>query len=377
MNYEFPVIRHINKVLPAVEGREEFIVAEREGYTVVNYNVVMPDTFGSTNLTEEDVIRRECRGIIFDENGVTMSRPFHKFFNVNEREETQASRVDLSRKHTIFEKADGSMIRPLMIDGHLRLGTKMGITDIAMNAEAWLARQDPAKARWMKSVMQAGFTPLFEWVSPKNKIVVDYEEDDLILLAIRETFSGRYLNDFVGESPFTSIQTFPSQTQEIKMFIDSAYAEENCEGYVLRFEDGHCVKVKNDWYVRIHKALDRIRHDRHLVNLILEEELDDLLPNLPEADVARIHEFEEWFWNAFNNTEQWMKRLFEEVMEETEGDRKRIALEFVPTLENKKDAGLIFKMLDGVHPRDLLLDRVRAATGSNTKWDEFAKWLEK
>jgi hypothetical protein len=31
MHYEFPMIRHISDVLPHIEGREEFIVAEREG----------------------------------------------------------------------------------------------------------------------------------------------------------------------------------------------------------------------------------------------------------------------------------------------------------------------------------------------------------
>lgn len=45
MNYTFPEIRHISDVLPHVEGRSEFVVAEREGYTVINYVVAMADTF--------------------------------------------------------------------------------------------------------------------------------------------------------------------------------------------------------------------------------------------------------------------------------------------------------------------------------------------
>lgn len=32
MNYYFPEIRTIDDVLPHIEGRDEFIVAEREGY---------------------------------------------------------------------------------------------------------------------------------------------------------------------------------------------------------------------------------------------------------------------------------------------------------------------------------------------------------
>ena len=41
MNYEFPTIRNISDVLPAIMGRDEFVVAEKEGYTVINYNVMM------------------------------------------------------------------------------------------------------------------------------------------------------------------------------------------------------------------------------------------------------------------------------------------------------------------------------------------------
>ena len=41
MKYRFPHITHINDVLPAIEGRDEFIVAEREHYTVINYMVAM------------------------------------------------------------------------------------------------------------------------------------------------------------------------------------------------------------------------------------------------------------------------------------------------------------------------------------------------
>ena len=128
MNYEFPLIRNISDVLPAIAGRDEFVVAEKEGYTVINYNVMFADTFpdvdsGRTTISGERIqnfdaaIRRECRGIIFDTaTGEILRRPFHKFFNVNERDETQDHRVDLSRPHAILEKLDGSMIAPFIVN---------------------------------------------------------------------------------------------------------------------------------------------------------------------------------------------------------------------------------------------------------------------
>lgn len=110
MHYKFPEIRTIADVLPAIEGRSEFIVAEREFGTVINYVVAMADTFKMEG--PDDVmgaIRRECRGLIFAPDGTLMSRPFHKFFNVNEKDETQINALDMSQPHVVMEKMDGCL----------------------------------------------------------------------------------------------------------------------------------------------------------------------------------------------------------------------------------------------------------------------------
>lgn len=58
-----------------------------------------------------------------------------------------------------------------------------------------------------------------------------------------------------------------------------------------------------------------------------------------------------------------------------EDDRKRIALEYVPKLENKADASFIFRMLDGGNVRDLLLQHIEKNITTNVKWDACAEWL--
>lgn len=204
MHYKFPEIRTINDVLPHIEGREEFIVAEREGYTVINYAVSMEDTFppvnvagGSAKMRAErsltNRMRRECRGLIFYPDGRIMSRPFHKFFNIGEREETLPKNVNLTHSHVIFEKLDGSMIRPLLVDGHIRWGTKMGITEVAMQAETFVAKNKKYTdfAAWC---IENNLTPCFEWCSLKQQIVIAYPEDKLVLLAVRHNITGEYLN---------------------------------------------------------------------------------------------------------------------------------------------------------------------------------------
>jgi hypothetical protein len=47
-------------------------------------------------------------------------------------------------------------------------------------------------AEWSAQWIATGHTPLFEWCSPRNKILLEYEQDQLILLGMRQVASGRY-----------------------------------------------------------------------------------------------------------------------------------------------------------------------------------------
>lgn len=211
MDYDFPTIRHINDVLPAIEGFPEIIVAERDGFTVINYMVSTPELWkrdGNHQLAnfyggdEAWTIRRECRGLIFYPDGRLMSRPFHKFFNLGEKEETLPANVNFRKPHVLLSKMDGSMIRPLLVHDKLRLGSKMGITDVSIAAEQLLSGE---QREWLRMCVEQGITPLFEYVAPTNKIVINYEKPELIYLGQRLNFSGRYSNHGCREGLFPQV----------------------------------------------------------------------------------------------------------------------------------------------------------------------------
>lgn len=374
MNYAFPVIRHIDDVLPHISNRKEFVVAERDFGTVINYVVAMADTFDMTGPDDlAGAIRRECRGLIFDANGNLMSRPFHKFFNINEREETQTHAIDMMMQHVIMEKMDGSMIRPILVDGYLRLATKMGVTNVAMQAEEWLAASGDNVKGWLRSCVENGTTPLLEWVSPFNQIVLAYEEPDLVYLGSRDNVTGEYFFD--EDVPFTLVTRYGSIEGNLVDYISRQRGAEDREGDIIRFVDGHMVKVKNDWYVRIHKTIDRIVFDRNIVNLIINEEVDDVIPMLPQVQADRVREFESRFWRAFGNKERYILGRFDESQMHYGNDRKAIATQYVPLLEDNGVASFIFRMLDGHKVRELLLQHIEKHISTNTRWDECAKWM--
>jgi RNA ligase len=136
LHYNFPIIESINDVLPHIAGRPEFIVAKKDGYQVVNYVMSNSETFNGAT-PEQSAILRECRGLVFGEDGKVLSRRYHKFFNHGERGDQEP---DFCKPHVILEKLDGSMISPIWINGEgFRWTTKMGITDVAMQAEVFVA----------------------------------------------------------------------------------------------------------------------------------------------------------------------------------------------------------------------------------------------
>jgi RNA ligase len=193
MNYQFPEIRAIEDVLPHIEGRSEFIVAEREFGTVINYMVSYVGTFDMEGPDDlGGAIRRECRGLKFSPDGIIAARPFHKFFNIGEREETQPHLLDFTREHTIMTKLDGSMIHPMKVGNSIRWMSKMGITDVALQTEEFVSLNTKYQnfAEWC---IENTLTPIFEWCSQKQKIVIDYPEDSLTLLAVRHNITGEYL----------------------------------------------------------------------------------------------------------------------------------------------------------------------------------------
>ena len=373
MNYKFPEIRTIQDVLPHIEGRDEFIVADKGDYTVVNYAVSMTDTFDMTGPDDlGGAIRRECRGLIFDKEGNLISRPFHKFFNVNERPETQSSEIDISAPHTIMEKMDGSMIRPVPLNGSFRLGTKMGVTDIAEDAEKLLNEE---RIQFIEIMIADNKTPIFEYVAPDNQIVLPYETADLVLLAIRDNLNGEYI-PFNRHVPFNVVPVYGSVNESLSDYIVKARERENREGDIIRFADGHMIKIKNDWYVRIHKTLDRVTFDRNIVSLILNEEIDDAVGLLPNATKDRIVDFEKRFAERLHSLIDGYDRYYNTVVG-SGLDRKRYAQEWMPTIQKNDPFApqYVFGRFVGKDGREMILAYIEKHLTTNTRWDECAKWM--
>jgi len=381
MNYEFPEINHINDVIPHIEDLPEFRVMEKDWYTVINYMVALDDTF---SLVRERShynmkIRRECRGLIFDtETGKLLSRPYHKFFNVGEREETAINKVNLYEPHVVLEKLDGSMIRPIPTKEGFRLATKAGVTDVAMNAEVFIADKTNYR-EFILELIDDRKTPIFEWCSRKNRIVVDYPEDRLILTGIRDNENGLYVPYYkmTATASYANIPVVKAlaglAVQNIDLFVKQVREWDDGEGIVLRFDSGHMVKVKADDYVLRHKSKDQISQEKNVLQTILDDAVDDLVPLLTPEDAERVKAFQNAFWASVMDLCIDMDHLFQ-MGTKKYPDKKDFAVEYVQKEILPMLAPIMYAMKGGKGSRATIVDMISKSLTTQTKIDQN-RWL--
>lgn len=363
INYTFPVINNVDDIKEVLK-KTEFKVSQKDGYQVVNYAFADGSTF-------ETPLEAECRGLIFAPDGTILARRFHKFFNAGERADILLQ--DVANKmatmdYVIMEKLDGSMISPIprvdirsSNEVQFRLGTKMGITDVALQGEAWLVGKKNY-VEFINYCLSVGLTPIFEWCSSQQRIVLEYAEDNLILTAMRYNVHGTY---FTYEEMERYARTFNIplvKTLDKSLTIDQVKNLTDSEGIVIRFADGHMVKVKSDWYCKIHKVKDDVCSEAKVLQLILDEKIDDVLPVLMDEDKARVEAYRR---SALTHAAHFTMGLIHQyfkildvISRKTQDGVSR--KEFAEFVKDEKFKSLLFKMFDDKHePLTLVLDYVK------------------
>lgn len=405
-HYQFPHITHISQCLEAIKGCDAFHVAERDRHTIINYhqmgNDVFPDVMVEHDVTPPSVLvgkltvkrfdplaalRRECRGIVFGPDGKVIARRLHKFFNAGEREEVALERIDMSKPHVILEKLDGSMITPIPIGDHIRWGTKMGLTEVGFQAEEFVSTRENYVAM-ARHCIHYGITPIFEWCSRKQRIVVDYPQDRLVLIATRNNVTGEYSDyetlrniAYFWKVPVVGGVDIPwnhPTKRDLSFLINDMKTQDfkgQKEGYVVRFADGHSVKVKYEDYVRIHRVKDSISQEKRVVELVLNEKLDDVLPHLIDSDKKALSDFSNAFWAGVTSSTDKIAFVLGAWQEITKGDRKRFALEAQIDMKVKS---ICFALWDRPLVKRLILEelisRIGRNLGSQTAIDG-ARWM--
>lgn len=297
---QFAEITHIDQVREVIGDSEFFRIYTKDGYSVANYISIVAK-FPDWSEGRESAIMRECRGLLFcNDTGKILRRPFEKFHNLGEREETRYENLDWST-FEVYDKLDGSMVAPFMLQGELRWGTKAGITHMTPDIENFVER-NIKYVEFAQELVSAGWTPIFEFMAPQHRIVINYGSENMVLLAIRNIILGEYKSYEVAKELADSynipivnrwlVEDSESLTQAIRDM-------RGIEGVVALTGSGLRVKLKTLDYMDLHKNREAIAKEKYVVGLILNERIDDAIGLVPDHVKPRLIDYTESFLNQY------------------------------------------------------------------------------
>lgn len=307
----------------------------------------------------------ECRGIMFEMDGDKpvriASRPMEKFFNLNECPFTIG--LDLTKVVLAMAKEDGSLISSYIDKGRLGMKSKTSVySQQAAEALQWISApsNDAFKER-VTELAKNGFTCNFEYVAPTNRIVLDYQDRNLILLNVRENDTGEYVpytelfKDGVLRPYLVRGYDFDTSNED---FIEEIRAQEGIEGFIFELESGQKFKLKTKWYSALHHTKDSINNNQRLFEVIIAGGSDDIKAMFFGDDYAirKIETFEDIYRDYLTESLAELESLYAVIAGK---DRKDYAVTAQTVLKSKPGLfGIIMMAFGNGIDYDKVVERI-------------------
>lgn len=231
----------------------------------------------------------ECRGIMFemDADGPVRiaARPMEKFFNLGENPLTMD--INMDEVALVMTKADGSLVSTYMDQTNIAFKSKGSIKSSQAAEALQVFKQEHRIAfrERVTEITEAGYTCNMEYVAPTNRIVLPYQERDLILLNVRHNETGEYIpyRDLFKDAalrPFL-VEAYDPAT------IENVRDMKEIEGFVYELADGRKFKVKTEWYCALHHTKDSVNNNQRLFEVVVAGGADDVIAMFTGDDYAR------------------------------------------------------------------------------------------
>ncbi len=246
-----------------------------------------------------------CRGLVLDNEGNVIAKPFPKFFNYEEIKDDKYAHCEGCRRvgmincahpeecggwemrsvipnepFEVFEKMDGSLGIFFYYGGKWHMATRGSFT-----SEQAIKGLEIAKRLNYDKTCVIGYTYLFEIIYPENRIVVDYgDEERLVLLAVMNRRGEEFPYEEVEKDGWDIVNRYDGVNDYTKL---KEKISNDAEGYVIRFKSGMRMKIKGDEYVRLHRILTNFSTKDIWELLKNGEPLEPFLERVPD-------EFDAW-----------------------------------------------------------------------------------
>lgn len=300
----------------------DFNLDEKHIARIFNYRLGSYSAFCKDNAMN-------CRGTMFllknNEPKELLSLPMEKFFNNEENPKTQKLDFSIENIKYISNKLDGSLISTWSYNNELKLKSKGSIVskEVAAATKILDNSQYAELKEGIKKLEELGFTIDLEYTSPNNRIVIEYNEEKLSIVNIRNKENGEsfLVDDLPAEFNFLKkfeVETF--KPNNFNDFLKEIESLKNFEGLVVCLKNNQRVKIKTLNYLNLHHAKDAVNFReeitdfRRLYNCVVNEQADDLkslLRDMPEV-IKVIEKIEEQVIPNFNHMIKEVETFYNE-----------------------------------------------------------------
>lgn len=282
-----------------------------------------------------DNITLQCRGLVTNSEGKIVARPFKKFFNYEEHKPEDIP----NEEYVVYEKLDGSLGILFNYQKEWILATRGSFTSPqAIKGKEILDRHDISA--WRKDN-----TYLFEIIYPENRIVVDYgNEEKLVVIGGIHTETGEEIPDsslfWTQDSGFEVVTTYKTWGEGYDLLKEEISKDK--EGYVIRFKNGFRMKIKGEEYKRLHKILTNISNRDIWEYLKDNKSFDEILDKVPDEFYDWVKETARDLTMRFENIDNDYNDIFNSIFSLTESKK-----DFAEKAKRYPHSSILFAMYDG------------------------------
>ena len=300
-----------------------------------------------------DEITLQTRGLVTDNDGNIIVHPFKKFFNIEEGKHTPTEEFE------VYEKMDGSLGILFFYEGKWIVVTRGSFT-----SDQSVKAQELLRSKYIVESIPKGYATLFEIIYPENRIVVNYgDEEKLVVLGMTSRVSGKEMDynsllNVHNESGMSVVKKYDG-IKDYKQLKEMVKNDQ--EGFVVKFSNGDRVKVKGVEYLRLHKIMGNLSTTAVWEVLSNSGDMENLLKDVPDEFYKKIKTYVQDLKYGFFQISERAGKLHDGFRYGKYGDRdseltKKEFAEFVFN-QDKVLQPVMFSMWDG-KPYDHIIWRI-------------------
>ena len=296
-----------------------------------------------------DEVTLMCRGLVTDDTGDIVATPFQKFFNIEE------GKFEPTEKFEVYEKMDGSLGIVFWYRGQWVVATRGSFTSDQANKAREILR------KYNTDIMFRHLTFCFEIIYPENRIVLDYGNDEKLVLLGTFDKNGKEMDvEIWSQWGFDVVKKYDG-IKDYKQLKEMVKNDQ--EGFVVKFSNGDRIKVKGVEYLRLHKIMTNVTTTGIWEYLKNGEDVMELLKDVPDEFYKKIESYiKDLRYYYFQISEDAGKRFDGKMYgkyndKEPITDRKEFA-EWVFT-QPKHMSGILFRMFDKKDYSEIIWNLIR------------------